>query len=469
MNTVETGSDLSKKLKLTFCSGAGAVTGANFLLEVEGNDKDAGKKILIDCGMEQGTEMADETNWSDFPYNPAEIDVLFVTHAHIDHIGRIPKLVAEGFKGRIISTDATRDLALPMLEDTCAILSHNKNPKVKEMYTHEIVAEALKMWEGVKYHHDINLDHGFKCSFYDSGHILGSAMLYIEYGTKKILFTGDLGNSPSPLLRDTEIVKDVDYLIIESVYGDRNHEDRDVRKKRLEEVIEDNYKRGGVLVIPTFSLERAQELLFEIDDLVENKRVPQMPVFLDSPLAIKLTSVFRKHMNYFNDNAQKVMQDGDDIFSFPGLKVTLATEESKSILHSVNPKIIIAGSGMSNGGRILHHEQNYLPDANNTLLLTGFQSLGTLGRVIIEGAKEVRINGEMIPVNAKLEKIDGYSGHKDSDHLLEFVLNMRDSLDKVFVCMGEPKSATFLAQKIQDNIGVYAETPMMGDTTIIDC
>lgn len=464
-----TNGQTGKKLKLTFCSGAGAVTGANFLLETEATENDPGKKILVDCGMEQGTSMADETNWSNFPYDPAEIDILFITHAHIDHIGRIPKIISEGFKGRIISTDATRDLALPMLEDTCAILSHDDNENVKKMYTHENVAKALDIWEGFKYHQDINIDHGFKCSFYDSGHILGSGMLHIEYGSKKILFTGDLGNSPSPLLRDTEIIKDIDYLIMESVYGDRNHEDRDVRKKRLEEVIEDNYKRGGVLVIPTFSLERAQELLFEIDDLVENHRVPQMPVFLDSPLAIKLTSVFRKHMDYFNDNAQRVMKDGDDIFSFPGLKVTLATEESKAILHSINPKIVIAGSGMSNGGRILHHEQNYLPDPNNTLLLTGFQSLGTLGRIILEGAKEIRINGETVPVMAKLERIDGYSGHKDSDHLVEFVGAMADNLKKVFVCMGEPKSATFLAQRLQDNFGIYTETPMMGDSTVLDC
>ena len=458
-----------KKLKLSFCSGAGAVTGANFLLETIESDGQPGKKILIDCGMEQGTSEADETNWSAFPYNPSEIDILFITHAHIDHIGRIPKLVYEGFNGRIISTDATRDLAGPMLDDTCNILSHYDNEDIKKMYTKQVVEKALSMWDGFKYHEHINIDHGFKCEFYDSGHILGSAMLHMQYGSKTIVFTGDLGNSPSPLLRDTESIKNVDYLIMESVYGDRNHEDRDIRKKRLEQVIEDNYRRGGVLVLPTFSLERAQELLFEIDDLVENQRVPEMPVFLDSPLAIRLTKIYKKYMHYFNENAQKRMQDDDDIFSFPGLKVTLETEESKSILHTPNPKIIIAGSGMSNGGRILHHEANYLPDPNNTLLLTGFQSLGTMGRMISDGAKEIRINGETVSVKSIIEHIDGYSGHKDSEHLVEFVGEMADNLKKVFICMGEPKSATFLAQRLRDYLGVYAETPMMGDSTILEC
>ncbi len=449
-----------KELKITFCSGAGSVTGANFLIEGEG------KKFLVDCGLEQGTSVADQTNWSSFSYDPGEIDILFITHAHIDHIGRIPKLIHEGFKGRIISTDATLELVRPMLEDTIRILSH-ENDEIKAMYTEGNVDKAISLWEGVPYHQNINIDHGFKMQFLDSGHILGSAMLEIIYNEKKIVFTGDLGNSPSPLLRDTEKISGVDYLIMESVYGDRNHLDRDVRRKRLEAVIEDNYSRKGTLIIPTFSLERSQELLYELNDFVENKRIPQMPVFFDSPLAIRLTSVYTKFSKYFNEEAQQVIGSGDNIFKFPGMKSTPETEDSKAILHAPNPKIIIAGSGMSNGGRILHHEKNYLPDPNNTILLTGYQAYGTLGRHIMEGAGEVKINGEIVPVRAKIEQIDGYSGHKDSDHLVDFVEQTTDTLKGVYVVMGEPKSSLFLVQKLRDYLGVDAYAPAQGDSIII--
>ncbi|MEI6400504.1 MAG: MBL fold metallo-hydrolase [bacterium] len=451
-----------KKLKLTFCAGTGSVTGANFLIENED------KKFIIDCGLEQGTGLADETNWSAFPYDLTKIDILFVTHAHIDHIGRIPKLVHDGFRGRIISTDATHDLARPMLEDTIQILSHDEEHNLDKIYTHEILEQVMKLWEGVPYHQAINIDHGFTGKFLDSGHILGSAMLELKYNGKTIVFTGDLGNSPSPLLRDTEPLGDVDYLVMESVYGDRNHEDRDMRKKKLEGFLEDNYRRGGVLVVPTFSLERSQEMLFEINDLVEHKRIPQMPIFFDSPLAIKLTAVYRNYTHYFNDVAQAHVKSGDDIFIFPGLQSTPETDDSKAILHAPSPKVVIAGSGMSNGGRILHHELNYLPDEKNTLLLTGFQSLGTLGRTILEGAKSVRINGQEVAVKAQIAKIDGYSGHKDSNHLIQFVENVQDRVKKVFVVMGEPKSATFLVQRLRDYLTIDATAPEQGDVVELD-
>ncbi len=450
-------------LKVTFCSGAGTVTGSNFLLE--GN----GKRFLIDCGLIQGEKLADDMNWEKFPYDVSSIDILFITHGHIDHIGRIPKLISEGFKGKIISTPPTKDITEVMLADTTHLLSRDTEHGLDKIYTEENTKKAMSIWETLDYHQVLNVDHGFQFSYKDAGHILGSGMLEIVYNGKKIVFTGDLGNSPSPLLPDTEVITNVDYLIMESVYGDRNHEDRDIRKQRLAEVIQDNYKRGGTLIIPTFSLERTQELLYELDSMVENERIPKMPAFLDSPLAIKLTDVYLKHEKYFNETAQKVIATGDKLFNFPGLKETPDTEQSKAILQAPNPKIIIAGSGMSNGGRIIHHEKNYLPDANNTILLTGYQSVGTLGRSIQEGIKMLHIQGEEIPLRAHVEMISGYSGHKDSDHLLEFVHKLADKVKKVFVVMGEPKSALFLSQKIRDNLGVNTHTPEAGETIVLEC
>jgi len=448
--------------KITFYGGAGTVTGANFLFEV------GGKKILVDCGLTQGPKVAEDVNWAPFPYNPKEIDFLFVTHAHIDHIGRIPKLIHEGFRGKIYSTKPTKDLAGPMLEDTAWILSKNDDFNLKEIYSEENLKTAFSLWEDFEYKEKITTLEKIEVSFLDAGHILGSAMILFTYKGKRVLFTGDLGNSPSPLLPDTEKVEAADYLITESVYGDRNHESRDERRKKLEEVIEDNYKRKGALIIPTFSLERSQELLFELNNLVEGKRIPVMPVFLDSPLAIRLTDIFKSYKHYFNETAQKIMTQDPHLFDFPGLKFTLEAEESKKIEHTPNPKIIIAGSGMSAGGRIVHHERNFLPDPNNTLLLTGYQTVGSPGRLIQEGVKTVRITGDYVNVRSHVVTIYGYSGHKDSDGLIQFIQDLCESVKKIFVVMGEPKSSMFLVQKIRDNLGIEAYAPEQDDTVTLE-
>ncbi|MEK7585970.1 MAG: MBL fold metallo-hydrolase [Patescibacteria group bacterium] len=449
--------------KVTFCSGAGIVTGSNFLIECNG------KKFLVDCGLIQGEKVAEDLNWTKFPYDVSQIDILFITHGHIDHIGRIPKLISEGFKGRIISTIPTKEIAEVMLADTNHLLSRDTDHGLEKIYNEENTKQALSMWDTLEYHQVLNVDHGFQFSYKDAGHILGSGMLEIIYNGKKIVFTGDLGNSPSPLLPDTEIINDADYLIMESVYGDRNHEDREERKQKLAQVIQDNYKRNGTLIIPTFSLERTQDLLYEIDSLVEGERIPKMPIFLDSPLAIKLTNVYLKYEKYFNETAKKIIATGNNLFEFSGLKKTLETEESKAILHVPNPKIIIAGSGMSNGGRIIHHEKNYLPDSNNTILLTGYQSVGTLGRAIQEGMKSLHIQGEDVALRAHVETISGYSGHKDSDSLINFVQNTADTVKKIFVIIGEPKSSLFLAQKIRDNLGIDTYVPEAGEQIVIEC
>ncbi len=461
---------MHKTAKITFYGGTGSVTGANFLLEADG------KKILVDCGLTQGTKVADDVNWDPFPYDPRQIDLLFVTHGHVDHIGRIPKLIAEGFRGQIYSTEPTKGIALPMLEDTASILNNNIELGLDKIYTAENIARAFSFWQGLPYHEPINLTPDLQATFLNAGHILGSAMVLftvsnpdVSVGSPiaqarrtKILFTGDLGNSPSPLLPDPDKITDADYLVMESVYGDRNHESRDSRRAMLARVIQDNYKRKGALIIPTFSLERSQELLFELDALHEGKRIPVMPIFFDSPLAIRLTDVFKQYKSYFNETAQKAMSPGKYLFDFPGLHNTLKTEESKMIAEVPGPKIVIAGSGMSTGGRVVHHEKNYLPDPNNTLLLTGYQAIGTPGRLIEEGLKKVHITGEDVIVHAHIEKISGYSGHKDSNGLLNFVLDLEDSVRKVFVVMGEPKASLFLVQKLRDNLGIEAYAPERG-------
>ncbi len=454
---------MADKVKLTFCGGVNTVTGANFLLEADG------KKILVDCGLTQSEKLADETNWAPFPYDPKEIDFLFITHAHVDHLGRVPKLVEDGFKGKIISTPPTKDLAKPMLEDTAGILSKSDKYNLDKIYSKENISRAFSLWQTADYRQKISISEKLQAVFLNAGHILGSAMVQFFYNDKKILFTGDLGNSPSPLLPDSDRVEKVDYLVMESVYGDRNHESREDRRLLLEEVIEDNFHRKGVLIIPTFSLERSQEILFEINNLVEEDHIPEMPVFLDSPLAIRLTEIFQKYKSYFNEEAQKIMIEDKSLFKFPGLRFTLNAEESRAIDDAQSPKIIIAGSGMSSGGRVVYHEQKYLPDPNNTLLLIGYQSVGTPGRLIEEGVKTVKIAGEYVQVRAHLAHIYGYSGHKDSDHLLGFIQEMRESLKKVFMVMGEPKSSMFLVQKVRDNLGIEAYAPEQGDSVTLDC
>jgi metallo-beta-lactamase family protein len=449
--------------KITFCGGTGSVTGANFLLEADG------KKILVDCGLTQGVKLADYVNWEPFSYDPKTIDILFITHAHVDHIGRIPKIINDGFRGRIYSTLPTKAMAGLMLDDTMGILSKSSKFNLSKIYTEENIKIALSLWSGFGYNEKITITPDLSMSFKNAGHILGSAMVEFVFNGKKIVFTGDLGNSPSPLLPDTEKITDADYLIIESVYGDREHESRDDRRKLLAETIVDNYKRKGTLVIPTFSLERSQELLFELDALVEDKSIPIMPIFFDSPLAIRLTEVFKQFKSYFNETAIKAMTHEKYLFDFPGLHSTLRSEESRMITTVPNPKIIIAGSGMSSGGRVVHHEKEYLPNPNNTVLLTGYQAVGTMGRLIQEGVKTVHITGDDVLVRAHIVTISGYSGHKDSDGLLAFVEDTQSTLKKVFVVMGEPKSALFLAQKIKDNLGIETHVPERGDSVTFLC
>jgi metallo-beta-lactamase family protein len=289
-------------------------------------------------------------------------------------------------------------------------------------------------------------------------------MIEFEHEGKKIVFTGDLGNSPAPLLRDTEEIKGADYMVIESVYGDRNHESVEERTQKLKEAIENTINKGGALLVPAFSIERTQVLLYEINNLVEDGKIPSVPVFLDSPLAIKVTKVYQNRIQNFNKGVKEEIAGGDDIFKFPLLEFTEHHKESMDIANTPNPKIIIAGSGMSNGGRIVHHEKRHLPDPNSTLLIVGYQAAGSLGRRLLDGAKEVEIMDKKVQVRAQVVNLTGYSAHKDSDGLLEFVDGSAETLKKVFVVMGEQKSSLFLVQRLRDYVGVNAIAPKLGES-----
>ncbi|MHB1118140.1 MAG: MBL fold metallo-hydrolase RNA specificity domain-containing protein [Minisyncoccota bacterium] len=449
-------------MKLGFYGAAGEVTGSNHMFE------GGGAKILIDCGFFQGVKVCDDKNNDPFPYDPSTIDALFVTHAHLDHIGRIPKLVNEGFKGKIYSTPPTRDIAKLMLEDTIRVIEREaKGDNHEPLYRKDAVDRAMGQWESIPYEQDVIIGE-IHIRFRDAGHILGSAMLEIAHDGKKLVYSGDLGNSPSPLIEDTALLSGIDYLVMEAVYGDRLHEDKGERVKLLEEAIEDIVKRKGVLMIPAFSIERTQDLLFELNGLIEGKKVPEIPVFVDSPLAIKVTEVFRESKEYFNKDITAAIKAGDDIFKFPRLRFTMTAEDSIAIKDVPAPKIIIAGSGMSNGGRILHHERLYLPDPKSTLLLVGYQAVGTMGRALQEGIKTVRIFDEDVSVRAKVATIQGYSAHKDMNALLEFVTALQDSVKKIFVVHAEPGAALFFAQRVRDYLGINTHIPKKGEVVEID-
>jgi len=448
---------------LGFYGGVGSVTGANFLLDT------GAVAIAVDCGLIQGTEFAPEINAKPFVYDPAAIDVLIVTHAHADHIGRIPKLVKEGFQGRIYSTPPTRDLAAVMLEDALKVMEYEHERYGYEvLYEREHIRQSLSLWQTAPYYTETALPDGVTLTFSNAGHILGSAIVSLTKAGKKMVFTGDIGNVPQPLLAPPDIPVDYDYMVMESVYGDRQHEQVSERTALLAEQIQLAQDRKGTLIIPAFSLERTQAMLHEINNLVEQKYIAPLPVFLDSPLAITVTGLYRQHAAYLKPEIQAQIAAGDDIFEFPGLSLTRTVKESHEIDLVKGAKVIIAGSGMSHGGRIRRHEQNYLSDATTTVLLVGYQAVGSLGRLLHDGAKKVKIDGKDVKVKAKIATIRGYSGHADRDQLVEFVATGGDRAKQIFVTMGEERSSLFLVQRLRDYLGLNAIAPEENQEVEID-
>ncbi|MBP6885696.1 MAG: MBL fold metallo-hydrolase [Candidatus Pacebacteria bacterium] len=452
-------------MKLTFFGGATHVTGANYLLEV------GGLRIIIDCGMIQGSRYGDEMNFQAFGYDASKIDYVFITHSHVDHMGRIPKLYREGFRGVIYASEPTASIVAVALPDTLdKVITEARNFNYAPMYDREDLERSLALFRGVSYRQRLKLNASVVVQGHDSGHVLGSTaweFIVQDNGVeKRIVFPGDIGNQPSILLQDIDYVRGVDYMLVESAYGSRLHEARSERNTKLLEVILETYKRNGVLMIPSFAVERTQELLVELDAFFEQGKLPKMPVFLDSPLAIHITKEYGRFSTYFNEGARRILRDNQGIFNFPWLTFTGDVQQSKHINDISAPKIIIAGSGMSTGGRILHHELRYLSDSRNTILFIGYQVQGSLGRRILDGEKVVSIFGQDVPVRCHVHAIGAYSAHADQNGLMEYIrqANQGSSLKKCFVVQGELESSNALAERARRELRVDAVVPTLGQS-----
>lgn len=450
-------------MKLSFYGGAGKVTGSNFLIEgMHG-------KVLVDCGIEQGGDFVEKEVYGPFPYDVKSIDALVVTHAHLDHVGRIPKLIKDGFRGKIFMTPPTRDLAVLILLDSAGILADEASRLGKEpLYNDQDVEIAFSLVETLDYHVEKEVAPGLSAYLRNTGHILGSASVRIkdEDGTT-VALTGDIGNSPSPLLPDWEPVHDADVLVMESTYGNKLHTQKADRNLLLKGRLQLAIKRGGTILIPAFSMERTQLMLYELSNFFDAGDLPKIPVFLDSPLAIKVTAVYEKWgMTYFKKETEDEMKREGSIFEFPFLKQTLSHEESRAIEKTPNPKIIIAGAGMSHGGRIGGWETRYLPNPTTTLFMVGYQAPNTPGRRMMEGASSVHLAGNEVKIRAKIEKLEGWSAHADRDGLLKFAgASLASKRTKtIFTALGEPSAERFLAQRIHDYLGGSAIVPEYGET-----
>jgi len=442
-------------MRLTFYGGAEKVTGSNFLIEGEKG------KVLVDCGLEQGAHICEECVYGPFPFKPASIDALLVTHAHLDHVGRIPKLVKDGFAGRIFMTPPTADLTRLILEDSVGILGEDaKRRGLDPLSSEEDAVKAMELVETVEYHEEREVAPGLSAMLRTTGHILGSASVRIrdESGTA-VALTGDIGNAPSPLLPDWEAIGDADALVMESVYGDRLHPPREQRVRNLREALSTAITKGGTILIPAFSMERTQLMLYELSNFFEEGSLPKVPVFLDSPLAIQVTRVYEKWgPTYFKKEAEDEMKREGSLFEFPFLTKTLSREESAKIAEVPSPKIIIAGAGMSHGGRIGGWEAAYLPDPKTTLIIVGYQAPGSLGRRLAEGQGRVRLAGQWVDNRATVEILEGWSAHADRDGLLDFAhaCLAGKRIKTIFTALGEPAAARFLAQRIHDYLGAQA-------------
>ncbi|HOZ54726.1 MAG TPA: MBL fold metallo-hydrolase [Clostridia bacterium] len=474
-------------MKITFLGAARTVTGSNFLVE------GAGKKILIDCGMYQGKAEDEFQNDEPFEFSVDEIDYVLLTHAHIDHSGRIPKLYKQGYRNPIVTTKATCDLCSIMLPDSGHIQemeSEWKNKKrkrkgkdvIEPMYTAEIGRQCLEIFRPVSYDEIIEIDENINVRFNDAGHMLGSSIIELwikEEGVdKKIVFTGDLGNNDIPLLSAPTMIADADYLVMESTYGGRLHIRNDEKAEAFLNIVYETIKKGGTVVIPSFAVGRTQEILYELNHLKEvqdNEEFREKydllmhtPVYVDSPLAISATEIFKENMELFDEETQELIKSGDNPLEFPGLNFTRTADESKELNEKNEPAIIISASGMCEVGRIKHHLKHNIWNPNSTILFVGYQAPGTLGRKIVDGEKKVKIFGEEISVHARIEYIEGYSGHADQEALMHFVYSFLKKPQHIFLVHGEIEGQNSLKEKIISQTNIPVSIPEYGETYNLD-
>ncbi|MCR5584106.1 MAG: MBL fold metallo-hydrolase [Lachnospiraceae bacterium] len=465
---------------ITFYGAVNSVTGSCHMITTGTH------KILLDCGMYQGGKTLEAENKAEFEFVPSDVECVVLSHAHVDHCGRLPLLVKRGFKGPIYCTDATADLLQIMLPDCAYIqeketewanrkaLRKGEEPDLEPLYDQNDVNETLKLVKPVLYNQQIDINESIKIVFNDAGHILGSAIteLFVDEGEKtiKVVFTGDIGCKDRPILRDPVKIKKADYVIMESTYGDRLHESNEKSLTELLEIIEKTIKRGGDVIIPSFAVGRTQELIYELNEFYENNAhyhdfLKDVHVYIDSPMAISTTMVFRRNAQNFDETTKKKILEGDNPLDFPNLHFTKTSAESMLLNTDPSPKIIIAASGMCDAGRICHHLKHNLWEKKNSIVIVGYQAAGTLGRMLVDGESEVSVLGEKVAVKAEIYNLEGFSGHADMEGLLDWVSGLKTSPTNIFLVHGEDDAKDNLAGLIKNKFG-FNVTPIHGITSV---
>ncbi len=467
------------RIKLSFLGGAYNVTGSRYLLETNNI------RLLVDCGLYQERELK-YRNWEPFTILPSSLDAVLLTHAHVDHCGLLPKLVREGFRGRIYCTTATSEIAQIILLDSAHLQEEDAEFKRRRherekrkapfseipLYTTDDAKASFPLFTPVNYEETVLLGEGLKASFHNAGHVLGSSMIKITVSqrgeSRTILFSGDVGRWDRPILQDPSVFGEIDYVMVESTYGDRIHQEPPDIGESLTEIINSTFRAGGNIIVPSFALQRSQEILYHMNKLLLEDRIPHFMVFLDSPMAISITEVFKHHSEMFDKEMSRLVRQNKSPFDFPGLKVVQTADESKALNNISGTIMIIAGSGMCTGGRVKHHLVTNITRPESTILFVGYQAIGTLGRQIVDGVRQVRILGQQYPVRARIAQIHGFSSHADRNELFQWISGLSSAPRRVFVVHGEPQSVKQFGQFLRERTGWEISTPEYGTETFLE-